>query len=80
MALALVSCDRCGLLPTHHFIAKMTGSFCGALSAFGSTADESVRLLRYGRLGECLLNFGLNVAAVFGFVWIVLSCTVERYD
>ena len=43
-ALAIVSCDRCGMLPAHHFITKMTGSFCGALSAFGSTTDDSVRL------------------------------------
>lgn len=74
VALLIVSCDRCGILPVHHFVSKMTGSFCGALSAFGSTADETVRLLRKGRLDECALNLGLNIATVLAFLWIVLSC------
>jgi fluoride ion exporter CrcB/FEX len=73
-ALLILSCDRCGQLPAHHFVSKMTGSFCGALSAFGSTADESVRFMRQGRLDESALNLGLNIAAVLVFLWIVLSC------
>ena len=73
-ALAIVSCDRCGMLPAHHFITKMTGSFCGALSAFGSTTDDSVRLMRLGRLDQCALNLGMNVATVLVCLWIVLCC------
>ena len=62
-ALAILSCDLCGLLPTHHFVTKMTGSFCGALSAFGSTSDETVQLFRNGRRNESLLNLAVNAGA-----------------
>ena len=70
-ALSILSFDRCGKLPAHHFVTKMCGSFCGALSAFGSTADESVRFMRNGRFDECALNLGLNIAAVLVFLEIV---------
>lgn len=69
------------MLPSHHFVTKMTGSFCGALSAFGSTADESVRLLRHGRLQESALNLGLNILVVLVFLGVVLRCgTAEVTD
>lgn len=77
LAILCLKKDLCGVLPRHHFADKMTGSFCGALSAFGSTADESVRLLRHGRLGECALNIGLNVAVVLVFLSVVL-CYKEQ--
>ena len=74
VACAILSFDICSVLPSHHFVTKMTGSFCGALSAFGSTADESVRLLRHGRLQESALNLGLNILVVLVFLGVVLRC------
>lgn len=73
-ALVILSCDRCGMLPAHHFTTKLTGSFCGALSAFGGTTDDSVRLMRLGRLDKCALNICVNVATVLVCLWIVLWC------
>ena len=75
-ALALLGCDLCGVLPTHHLVSKLTSSFCGALSAFGSTTDQSVRLMRHGRLAESMLNLGLNVATVLLLMKVVLCCNV----
>ena len=75
VALVILSGSLCGVLPKHHFVSKMSGSFCGALSAFGGTADESVRLIRHGRYDEFVLNLGANVAAVLVFLEIVLCCS-----
>ena len=63
-ACAIVACDLHGLLPGHLFATKLVGTFCGALSAFGSTCDETVLLLRTRNWERAAVNIGGNVASL----------------
>ena len=42
------------------FLVKLVGSFCGALSAFGSTTDDTVRLYRHAKFRAATANAALN--------------------
>ena len=41
-------------------LGKLVGSFCGALSAFGSTTDDTVRLYRHAKFRAATANAALN--------------------
>ena len=66
LAFGLVTMVLLGAVPLEEnnvFLVKFVGSFCGALSAYGGTLDDSARLFREGKFTAAVANVALNFAA-----------------